>query len=225
MWSRPLWANRSIRRFRLPALDGFTPDKAEVVFAVESVTEDLTVVVTYSGAARNYTVKHLFQNVEGTAYAEDEALRETLEGTTGLDTAAQAKTVEGFTALPITQVKVASSGETVVEVKYDRNSYLLTWNTDGGSYIEPQMLKYGAAVSAPADPTKVGLYVRWVGFCSRNDACRRHDGDGAVGERHAGVLPGRILGREPDGRLRLPLCGQSDRRCGRQYPIQHVPDR
>ena len=44
----------------------------------------------------------------------DEALRETLEGTTGLDTAAQAKTVEGFTALPITQVKVASSGETVV---------------------------------------------------------------------------------------------------------------
>ena len=139
-----------------PALDGFTPDKAEVVFAVESVTEDLTVVVTYSGAARNYTVKHLFQNVEGTTYAEDEALRETLEGTTGLDTAAQAKTVEGFTALPITQVKVASSGETVVEVKYDRNSYLLTWNTDGGSYIEPQMLKYGAAVSAPADPTKVG---------------------------------------------------------------------
>ena len=139
-----------------PALDGFTPDKAEVVFAVESVTEDLTVVVTYSGAARNYTVKHLFQNVEGTAYAEDEALRETLEGTTGLDTAAQAKTVEGFTALPITQVKVASSGETVVEVKYDRNSYLLTWNTDGGSYIEPQMLKYGAAVSVPADPTKVG---------------------------------------------------------------------
>ena len=139
-----------------PALDGFTPDMAEVVFAVESVTEDLTVVVTYSGAARNYTVKHLFQNVEGTAYAEDEALRETLEGTTGLDTAAQARTVEGFTALPITQVKVASSGETVVEVKYDRNSYLLTWNTDGGSYIEPQMLKYGAAVSAPADPTKVG---------------------------------------------------------------------
>ena len=139
-----------------PALDGFTPDKAEVVFAVESVTEDVTVVVTYSGAARNYTVKHLFQNVEGAAYAEDEALRETLEGTTGLDTAAQAKTVEGFTALPITQVKVASSGETVVEVKYDRNSYLLTWNTDGGSYIEPQMLKYGAAVSAPADPTKVG---------------------------------------------------------------------
>ena len=48
--------------------------------------------------------------------------------------------MEGFTALPITQVKVASSGETVVEVKYDRNSYLLTWNTDGGSYIEPQML-------------------------------------------------------------------------------------
>ena len=139
-----------------PALDGFTPDKAEVVFAVESVTEDVTVVVTYSGAARNYTVKHLFQNVEGTAYAEDEALRETLEGTTGLDTAAQAKTVEGFTALPITQVKVASSGETVVEVKYDRSSYLLTWNTDGGSYVEPQMLKYGAAVSAPADPTKVG---------------------------------------------------------------------
>ena len=139
-----------------PALDGFTPDKAEVVFAVESVTDDVTVVVTYSGAARNYTVKHLFQNVEGTAYVEDEALRETLEGTTGLDTAAQAKTVEGFTALPITQVKVASSGETVVEVKYDRNSYLLTWNTDGGSYVEPQMLKYGAAVSAPADPTKVG---------------------------------------------------------------------
>ena len=85
----------------------------------------------------------------------DDLLRGDVYKRQGLDTAAQARTVEGFTALPITQVKVASSGETVVEVKYDRNSYLLTWNTDGGSYIEPQMLKYGAAVSAPADPTKV----------------------------------------------------------------------
>lgn len=51
-----------------------------------------------------------------------------------------------------------------MEVKYDRNSYLLTWNTDGGSYIEPQMLKYGAAVSAPADPTKVGYTFAGWGF-------------------------------------------------------------
>ena len=54
-------------------------------------------------------------------------------------------------------MKIGSDGNTVVEVLYERNSYTLTWNTgEGGSYIAPSEIVYGAAVETPAkDPSRL----------------------------------------------------------------------
>lgn len=40
--------------------------------------------------------------------------------------------------------------------KFEKKDYTITFNTNGGSYVAPITAKYGAAVTAPANPTKTG---------------------------------------------------------------------
>ena len=139
-----------------PAIQGFTPDQASVSFN-DAYTTDQTVTVTYKGAEVNYTVKHYLLNVDDTKPDAPE-YTETVPGETGLTTAATAKEYAGFTPRAISQATVNADGSTVVEILYERNYYTLTWNTgENASYIAPEQVRYGAAVTKPdKDPTKVG---------------------------------------------------------------------
>ena len=139
-----------------PEIQGFTPDQASVSFN-DAYTTDQTVNVTYKGAEVNYTVKHYLLNVDDTKPATP-AATETVSGETGLPTEATAKVYTGFTPQAISQATVNADGSTVVEISYERNYYTLTWNTgENASYIAPEQVRYGAAVTKPdKDPTKVG---------------------------------------------------------------------
>ncbi len=139
-----------------PEIQGFTPDQTSVSFN-DAYTTDKTVTVTYKGAAVNYTVNHYLLNVDGTKPAAPK-YTEMLPGETGLTTAATAKEYTGFTPRAISQATVNADGSTVVEILYERNYYTLTWNTgENASYIAPEQVRYGAAVTKPdKDPTKVG---------------------------------------------------------------------
>ena len=81
-----------------------------------------------------------------------------MPGETGLTTEAKAKEYAGFTPQAISQGTVNADGSTVVEISYERNYYTPTWNTgENASYIAPEQVRYGAAVTKPdKDPTKVG---------------------------------------------------------------------
>ena len=136
-----------------PQLEGFSVDQSTVTFSGK-VEKDQTITVTYTGTATTYTVKHLLQNTDGKTYTEDAS--ETIDGTTGTTTVAAARAYKGFTSQEVSQAKVNADGSTVVEIKYDRNSYRLTWNTDGGSYVEPSDILYGASIILPEEPTKLG---------------------------------------------------------------------
>ena len=136
-----------------PQLEGFSVDQSTVTFSGK-VETDQTITVTYTGTATTYTVKHLLQNTDGKTYTEDAS--ETIDGTTGTTTVAAARAYKGFTSQEVSQAKVNADGSTVVEIKYDRNSYRLTWNTDGGSYVEPSDILYGASIILPEEPTKLG---------------------------------------------------------------------
>ena len=136
-----------------PELEGFSVDQPTVTFSGK-VETDQTITVTYTGTATTYTVKHLLQNTDGKTYTEDAS--ETINGTTGTTTVAAARAYKGFTAQEVNQAKVNADGSTVVEIKYDRNSYRFTWNTDGGSYVEPSDILYDASITLPKEPTKLG---------------------------------------------------------------------
>ena len=105
-----------------------------------------------------YTVKHLFETLDGLGYTADEEKTQVMTGTTDTRTAAQALTVEGFTAQPIEQVNIAPDGSAVVEIRYTRNSYTVTV---GG---QSQDVKYGTAMKTvlPEDPARPGYtFVGW----------------------------------------------------------------
>ena len=139
-----------------PVIQGFTPDQTTVSFN-DAYTTDKTVTVTYKGAKVNYTVNHYLLNVDDTK-PDTPAATETVPGETGLPTEATAKVYTGFTPQAISQATVNADGSTVVEILYERNYYTLTWNTgENASYIAPEQVRYGAAVTKPdKNPTKVG---------------------------------------------------------------------
>lgn len=115
---------------------------------------NVTVTATFTAlppATASYTVKHLQQNIADNNYTLKES--ETKTGTVGQPTAASAKSYEGFTAQSVTQATIAASG-TVVEIKYDRKTYTVTFDSNGGSDVSSQSLRYGATATKPADPTK-----------------------------------------------------------------------
>ncbi len=138
-----------------PEIPGFEADRAVVEFN-GAYTENQTVTVTYKGTTASYTVEHYLLDVQGNMPGKPEST-ETLTGEVGLQTQAEAKTFAGFTAREIVQPIINADGSTVVQVRYERNSYTLTWDTgDGGSYIAPSEVVYGASIDRPSDPTRLG---------------------------------------------------------------------
>ena len=145
-----------------PEIAGFVADQTVVGFN-GVYSGDQTVTVTYKGGETQYQVKHYLLNPDGSQPSEP-VITETLTGEVGLNTQAAAKEYEGFTPKPIAQVAIGSDGRTVVEVHYERNLYTLTWDTgDGGSYIAPTEVVYGAAVDEPVEkPTRLGYeFLGW----------------------------------------------------------------
>lgn len=108
------------------------------------------------GTGTPYEVHHYLERLEG-AYPYVPNEKDNLRGETGAWTAAAAKSYNGFTPREFAQERIKADGSTVVKIFYTRNSYLLTYkdSLSAGVYAS-QTYKYGAAVTAIADPTKTG---------------------------------------------------------------------
>ena len=138
-----------------PEVVGYTPNRSVVSFDIAAADRNVTETVTYSPAEVNYTVKHYQQNVDNDNYVL--VATETKTGlTNSLISANLKQKYDGFTALNYnTDVKIAADGSTIVEIKYDRNYYMLSLNLDGGFGVEPIYARYGAAITL-GEPTKAG---------------------------------------------------------------------
>lgn len=138
-----------------PTVVGYEPDQATVDVSVNNITENKTYTVTYYPANVGFTVNHYLQNVADNNYTLDKT--EEVGGFTESEVGdGLAETYPGFAALLYnTKAKVAADGSTVVEIKYDRNYYMMSFNLDGGYGVEPIYARYGASVKVE-NPTKPG---------------------------------------------------------------------
>lgn len=137
-------------------LEGETTPITEYQFNIESVNKNISVDIVYQPATVNYTVKYFFQNIEDDKYTLDDSMTRNTKGTTEQvvpDNLAVA--VDGFTSLYYERPEIAADGNTVVEIYYDRNYYLLSLDLDGGYGAEPMYARYGTDINI-ADPTKAG---------------------------------------------------------------------
>lgn len=138
-----------------PTVVGYEPDPATVNVTVNNITENKNYTVTYYPANVGFTVNHYLQNVADNNYTLDKT--EHVGGYTESEVGdGLAETYPGFAALLYnTKAKVAADGSTVVEIYYDRNYYMMSFNLDGGYGVEPIYARYGASVKVE-NPTKPG---------------------------------------------------------------------
>ncbi|WP_170841411.1 InlB B-repeat-containing protein [[Clostridium] fimetarium] len=117
-------------------------------------TNGLTYSAQWTAATNTaYTVKYLNEELDGSYIVESTEIK---YGTTNANTAAVAKVYTGFIVGTVTQSAIAADGSTVVEIRYSRNSYTVTWMSDSDTF-KSETLKYKESIIVPAtNPTKFG---------------------------------------------------------------------
>lgn len=141
--------------------DGVTSATAltNATISINATADSKTITANYTANTNTaYTVNHYKQNLDG-AYPSTPTETQGLTGTTGASVTPAVKSYEGFTAPSAQTVTILADGSRVVTYNYTRNSYNLSWVTDGdaleGSYTNGNT-KYGATITAPNTPTKTG---------------------------------------------------------------------
>ena len=125
----------------------------------------LVLKLFYTRNTYDYTVRHIKQLPDGT-YDEANAEVETLSGKfEALATVTAKDYGEHYpTNDADTKQNIKIEKDLTIDVKYDLDEHTLTFETNGGSAIEPITVRHGNAVARPADPTKdkytfIGWYV------------------------------------------------------------------
>ena len=115
----------------------------------------LVLKLFYTRNTYDYTVRHIKQLPDGT-YDEANAEVENLSGKFEALAAVTAKDYGSHypTNDAGTKQNIKIEKNLTIDVKYDLDNHTLTFETNGGSAIDPVTVRHGNAVARPADPTK-----------------------------------------------------------------------
>lgn len=132
---------------------GYTPDAPSKTMILDEYNKVLT--FSYSANTYDYTVRHIKQLPDG-SYDEENAEVETLSGKFEALAAVTAKDYGSHypTNDADTKQNIKIEKGLTIDVKYDLDEHTLTFETNGGSAINPITVRHGNAVARPADPTK-----------------------------------------------------------------------
>ena len=132
---------------------GYTPDAPSKTMILDEYNKVLT--FSYSANTYDYTVRHIKQLPDG-SYDEANAEVETLSGKFEALAAVTAKDYgEHYpTNDASTKQNIKIEKGLTIDVKYDLDEHTLTFETNGGSAIDPVTVRHGNAVARPTDPTK-----------------------------------------------------------------------
>ncbi len=145
----------------------YTGKYGNIIVSAELIARDDTV----------YTVKIYTQNIENDEYTLIDTQSKT--GTTATLVEGPEE-IEGFEFVPSDEVNktIAGDGSTVVEYKYNRKVYTVTFMVLDKKYVEASY-KFGAAIAEPAKPVANGYIFRNWGVDADNEALEIADVMGA----------------------------------------------
>jgi uncharacterized repeat protein (TIGR02543 family) len=130
-------------------------------FTSDTVTTDRTLYAKWSANTDTaYQVEHYQQDASGSGYTLHET--QDLSGTTDTSVSANARSYSGFMQNSVhvdrkASGSVAADGSLVLKLYYNRNTYVVDFNTNGGTAVSSQSnIRYGATLSAPSAPTLIG---------------------------------------------------------------------
>ena len=121
--------------------DPFRLNENTITAVFDNNDKEVTLTITYKAKEIKYTVKHLFETLDGDFVVDEEKTQE-LTGKYGELTEAIPYEVNGFTSQEVIQQPIGTTDALTIEIKYDRNTYYLTYNTNGGSYVSKKSAKF-----------------------------------------------------------------------------------
>ena len=123
-----------------------------VQLSYTNIQSDIVINVIYEPALVKFSVHHHLQNLLDDDYSVHYDLITEGYALTGSTVPSNLALTEaelpGFKALSYEKLTVAADGSTVVEIRYDRNYYLVDFDMDGGYGTEPVYTRYGMTVGA-----------------------------------------------------------------------------
>ena len=140
-------------------VDGVYVEADKVPLNFTNIQADIVINVVYKPALVNFSIHHHLQNLYDDEYSLSYDFLTTSQAVTGSlvgdGLALTEEQLPGFRALAYEKLTVAADGSTVIEIRYDRNYYLVDFDMNGGYGTEPVYTRYGTPVGAN-NPTRHG---------------------------------------------------------------------
>ncbi len=123
----------------------------------DSLTSDAAEIKINVRGLVTYTTRYYLEKADGSGY--DLAAQNVLEGTEGQTVTAAEKTFEFYTEekdKAVASGTVKKDGSLVLARYYARQTFTMSFDTDGGTIMSPTRLRFGAEIPELTDPTKAG---------------------------------------------------------------------
>ena len=150
-----------------PSKNGYTFDgwylNNELYDFSKPVTKDGNLVPKYTADPTTYTVKHKYENIDGTY----EETVKTIDAVTDEEVTAPIISKTGFNDPTAQSVKVSYDGSTSVEYIYTRKEFSVIFNTNGGTSVSSVTRKYDEAIGTLPETTKNNYILD--GWYTQND--------------------------------------------------------
>lgn len=124
-------------------------------------TGNVELTAVWNQVNANYTVKTYFEKADNSKTEYEQNLTAypdvTLKGKIGENATYVPGTIDGFELVTVTPVAITSDGLAVLEIKYNRKVITLTFDGNGGKWVDDSTSKtlqgkYGTSVGGVADP-------------------------------------------------------------------------
>ncbi|MCF2665829.1 InlB B-repeat-containing protein [Streptococcus alactolyticus] len=137
----------------------YYPEKAVVEITADqlenSIDGKIDIKVKYVPASSKYTVRYMLKDLDGKNYTEIQSV--TAYGALGSTVNAEVLSFDYATFEKTEPLELTQEEGQEVNVYYTRNSYNLTYEPNGGSYVDYQTGLYGETIDVTkTEPTRVG---------------------------------------------------------------------